>query len=184
MKRIASILAILLAAACTFSSCTYREYAPSEYPAPLLYIPAAVDGLSADGIYVIDADTDRCDLDADGRKLLIHLGVAVSGIERREFKVTLDYARSTVNRMIDDGTFPVGVLPLPDSVCSIPEELTIASDTTSAIFDLSVQVNYLKDPEFLGRKFAVAVRVSSEDTETNPDLETVVILIDPAFLLN
>lgn len=182
MKRFFSILLIMAASAAVFSSCTYREYAPAEYPNPVFYIPAAVEGLSSSGVYVIDADTDRCDLDADGRKLLIHLAVAVSGLERKEFTASLGYARSTVNRMIDDGTFPVGVLPLPDAVCNIPETVTIAADATSGLFDLAVQVNYLKDPEFLGRKFAVAVKVTSDEMETNPDLDTVVILIDPSFL--
>ena len=182
MKRILSIFAILVAAALSFSSCTYREYAPAEYPAPVFYIPAAVEGLSVNGIYEISEDSDRCDLDTDGRKLLIHLAVAVSGIERKEFTANLDYSRSTVNRLIDDGTFPVGVLPLPDAVCNIPETVTIAADATSAPFDLAIQVNYLKDPEFLGRKFAVALKVSSDVMETNPELETVVILLDPSFL--
>lgn len=178
MKRFASILVILAALTAALSSCSkYREYAPAEYPEPLLYIPAALDG-----VWNIDADNDRSDLDADGRKLLIHLGVAVSGLERKAFPVELAYSRSTVNRMIDDGTFPVGVLPLPDGVCSMPESVEIAADATSALFDLAVNVNYLKDPEFIGRKFAVAVKISSETVQTNPDLETLVILIDPSFL--
>lgn len=158
-------------------SCTYREYAPAEYPAPLLYIPAALDG-----VWSIDQEGTRCSYSEDGRKLLIHLGVAVSGVERKVYPVTLSYAKSKVNMLIEDGTFQVGTLPLPESVCNMPEELTIPADATAATFDLAVQVNYLKDPEFLGRKFAVGVKIDSGDADVNPDFSTVLILIDPSFI--
>lgn len=177
MKRIVSLLMLLVAGTLFVSSCDYREYAPAEYPEPLLYFPAALDG-----VWTISSIDDHCSYSEEGDKILIHLAVAVSGLERKDFHAGIDYSRSTVNRMIDDGTFPVGVLPLPDGVCSVPEEVVIPAEGTSALFDLAVRVNYLKDPEFLGRKFAVALKVFSDETETNPALETLVILIDPAFL--
>lgn len=159
------------------NSCTYREYAPAEYPEPLLYIPAALDG-----VVTVDAESTFCSMSEDGRKILIHLGVSVSGLERKEFPVSLSYAKSKVNMMIEDGTFKTGTLPLPESVCNMPEDVTIAADATSAVFDLAVQVNYLKDPEYLGRQFAVGVKIDSEAAEVNPDLGTVIILIDPSFI--
>lgn len=177
MKRLFSVISLVAALSLGISSCTYREYAPAEYPAPLLYIPAALDG-----VWSIDQEGPRCSYSEDGRKLLIHLGVAVSGLERKEFPVTLAYAKSKVNMLIENGTFAVGTLPLPESVCNMPEELTIAADATAATFDLAVQLNYLKDPEFLGRKFAVGVKIDSEAAETNPDFSTVLILIDPSFI--
>lgn len=169
---------LLVAGALTFSSCDYREYAPAEYPEPILYFPAALDGVWT----VSSVDGRHCSLSEGGDKILIHLAVAVSGLNRKEFHAGIGYSRSTVNKMIDDGTFPVGVLPLPDGVCNVPEDVVIPADGTSALFDLAVRVNYLKDPEFLGRKFAVALRVSSDEAETNPALETLVVLIDPSFL--
>ena len=177
MKRIFSILSLIAALSLSICSCTYREFAPAEYPAPLIYIPAALDG-----VWIIDEDGSRCSFSEDGRKLLIHLGVAVSGLERKEFPVSLSYAKSKVNTLIDNGTFETGTLPLPEAVCNMPEELTIASDATSATFDLAVQVNYLKDPEFLGHKFAVGVKIDSDAVEVNPDFSTVLILIDSSFI--
>ena len=177
MKRVICILSLLVALTAGFSSCTYREYAPAEYPAPLLYIPASLDG-----VVEISGESALCNLSEDGRKLLVHLGVAVSGLDRKEFPVTLSYARSKVNMMIEDGTFAPGTLPLPEAVCNIPEDLVITADVTAAAFDLAIQTNYLKDPEYLGRKFAVSVKIDSEQAEVNPDFGTVILLIDPSFI--
>lgn len=177
MKRVSIIASLFLTLAAAFSSCTYREYAPAEYPAPSLYIPAALDGVRE-----INEESTRCSLSEDGRKLIVHLGVAVSGLERKEFPLTLSYAKSKVNMLIEDGTFATGTLPLPEAVCNIPEELVIAADATAAPFDLTIQTNYLKDPEFLGHKFAVGIKIDSESAEVNPAYNTVILLIDPSFL--
>lgn len=177
MKQIVSLSMLLVAGALLFSSCDYREFAPAEYPDPILYFPAAIDG-----VWEISSIDKHCSYSEDGSKIQIHLAVAVSGVERKDFHAELGFAPSAVNKMIDDGSFPVGVLPLPEGVCSWPEDLLIPADGTSVLFDLEVRKSYLKDPEFLGRKFAAALKVYSGEAETNPAAETLVVLIDPAFL--
>lgn len=184
------------------SSCEYRQYAPADYPESKVYIPAAsygeyispagdpvantwiINGKEESPVFVATGGKKRYDIDAGSKKLLIHLGAVQSGITLKACTVQLSSAKSVVNRLIDDGTFETEILSLPESVYKFPEELEFVTGKESALFDLEVNLNYLKDPEYLGRKFALALKLSSETVATNPDYETLIVIIDPSFLLN
>lgn len=200
MKRISLIFA--LAAAAMMSSCEYRQYAPADYPESKVYIPAAsygeyispagdpvantwlINGKEESPVFVATGGKKRYDLDLGSKKLIIHLGAVQSGITLKECTVQLSSAKSVVNRLIDDGTFETEILPLPESVYKFPEEVSFTAGKDAALFDLEVNVNYLKDPEYIGRKFAVAIKLTSDVVATNPEFETVIVIIDPSFLLN
>ena len=178
----------MIVAAAAFTSCDYREYAPADYPDSVIYLPAAINGIwTIDGsalpeTFIGEGNKSFYDLEPDGKKLHIHLAVVQSGIELGNYEVQLGSAKSTVNKMLDDGTLPIDVLPLPESVYKFPESVTLTSASDSAPFDVDVTTSYLKDPEYLGKRFALAVKISSEKVATNPAYETVVIVIDPKFL--
>lgn len=181
---------LLLSILSVAAACSYREYAPSDYPSPQVYLPAA---LVSDAIWTIDgtplpinyAGKDNksfYDISEDGRKLEVHLGVVASGIERGHYLVKLSYAHSRINYLREDGSLPIDVLPLPEGACSLPESVVIDAPDVAAPFDLKISLSYLKDPEFIGKRFAVGVRIACEDAEVTEELENVIILIDPAFL--
>ena len=112
----------------------------------------------------------------------MHLGVVASGIERGHYRVRIYYAHSRINYLLEDGTLPLEVLPLPEGACSIPEAVEIDAPDVAAPFDLKISLSYLTDPEFLGKKFVTGITIDSDDAEVTEGLENIIILIDPSFL--
>ncbi len=185
MKRLSVIIVSVIAAAAAFTSCDYREYAPADYPDTVIYLPAAVNGVwtidetPVPETFIGEGNKSFYDIDPDGKKLHIHLGVVQAGIVLGNYEVQLVSSKSTVNRMLDEGTLPNDILPLPESVYKFPEAVFLTSSSDHVSFDVDVTTSYLKDPEYLGKRFAIAIKISSEQVATNPAYETVVIVIDP-----
>lgn len=162
-------------------SCSYREYAPADYPGQVVYLAAST--VAEDGIIYVDSESDVYTLSEDKTHLSIHLGVVQSGVELGNHRVYLNFAVSKVNFLIDDGTFAPGTLPLPKGAVSFPEYVDLTPKDDVAYFDLSFNTIYLTDPEFLGKKFVMALEIMCDDCEINPDLKDVIFVIDPKILM-
>ena len=168
------------ASALAFQSCSYREYAPADYPAPVIYLAATT--VSEEGIITLDSSSDVYFLNEAKTEFGVHMAVMQSGVRLGSYRVELNYANSKVNMLIDDGTFAVGTLPLPRAAASFPEYVDLTPSDDTGAFDLKFNTSYLKDPEFLGKKFAMALTISCEDGTVNPDLDSIIFLIDPSLI--
>ena len=90
--------------------------------------------------------------------------------------ISIDH--SIVNTMIMDGRLPIGTLPLPESAYSLPPSVELVSDTAFSPFRMEIDLNILRDAGNRGKKFAVAVKISSMFVAVNDGLDTAVISID------
>lgn len=188
MKRILNTLLPVLLLCFALSSCDYRQYAEAEYPDNLVYQTLAQDGIlkinSAPTVSEYTAAPGSAVpfyLDEARGKLVINMGVVQSGIELRPCKVELSYDKSAVNKQLASGELGYGTVALKESALSFPHHLEFDGASTS--YQLEISTNAFVSDEYYGKKLLTAVKVYGEDIRVNPDLQTVVILIDPAFLL-
>ncbi len=189
MKR--SILFQLISGlilALTFTSCSYDEYADAEYPETKIYQPMALETIwnidkptVENPSMVTPGETKRYELDKANNKFIVLLGVVQAGIELKSFTVDISVDHSIVNTMIMDGRLPVGTLPLPESAYSLPSSVDMVSNAASAPFRMEINLNALTGTN-AGKKFAVAVKISSSSVAVNGDLDTAVICIDTSFI--
>lgn len=191
MKKIIQLFMVLLSVGGILSSCNYREYADADYPENYVYQPmASVEG----GIWYINSpDTEDAGLPTPGApvkyyldeerdKFIINMGVVQSGVKLKECTVDIDVDFSTVNTLIADGTFDPQTMGLPDFAYSLPESVNMGCDSDAVAFTLEISSNLFLTDEYAGKKFAIAVRIQCDEVAVNPDLDTVIICIDPAFL--
>lgn len=173
-----------------FISCEYREYADADYPANAIYQSLAVDGI----LYVDHAEPEDVGLptpgapqhyylDAESGKLVINMGVIQSGVRLKSCTVDIDVNYSAVNKLIEDGTFDSETQYLPQAAYTLPERVVLADGAASAAFTLEIDTALFRSAQYYGKKFAIAVRIHSEEISVNPTLSTVVIYLDPAFLM-
>ncbi len=173
-----------------FSSCEYREYADADYPDNAIYQPLALDGV----LYVDHAESEDLGLptpgapqhyymDASGDKLYVNLGVVQSGVSLRSCVVEIDVTYSAINKLIDDGTFDPEIQYLPEAAYTLPDRVTMDGSSAEAAFQLVIDADLFRSAQYYGKKFAIAVRIHSEDIAVTADLSTVVICLDPAFLM-
>lgn len=169
----------------TFTSCGYDEYADAEYPETTIYQPMAHEPVwnidtpnPTDPSYVTPGGSKRYEIDKANNKFIVLLGVVQSGIEFKSFTVDISLDHSIVNTMIMDGRLPIGTLPLPASAYSLPSSVHMVSDAAFTPFRMEVDLNTLLDAANRGKKFAVAVKISSMSVAVNDDLDTAVICID------
>ena len=170
-------------------SCSYREYAPADYPETTIYQPLAVDGVlyidtpTSDGtLSPTPGQPEQYSIDEAARELVVNMGVVQAGVERKTFQVDIELDNSAVNEMILDGSLGPSTLPLPVSAFSFPSQVMVPEDATYTAFQLRVSLDTLLDPEYEGKMLATAVTVRSSAVEVNRELATVVICIDPEFL--
>lgn len=191
MKKISILLIIGAVLASVFTSCDYRINAPADYPDNAIYQPLAQDGV----LYVDEAAVEDMGLPTEGapvpyyldkerNKLIINMGVVQSGTELKSFPVDVEVNYSAVNKLIQDGTFDLSVQHLPKATYTMPETVMMRSDVAGTQFTLEIGSNLFKSDEYYGKKFAIAVSVHSEEVHVTPELSTVVIYIDPSFLVD
>lgn len=191
MKKISILLLLGAILASVFTSCEYRINAEADYPANSIYQPLALDGV----LYVDEAPVEDLGLPTEGapvpyyldterNKLIINMGVVQSGTELKSFPVKVDVNFSAVNKLIQDGTFDLSVQHLPQAVYSLPETVMMSSDVAGTAFQLEIGANIFKSDEYYGKKFALAVSVWSDQVHVTPELSTVVIYLDPSFLVD
>lgn len=182
-KSVIRTVLFLLAVAGMAISCQYREYAPADYPSNVVYQPMAkIDG----GIWYINGPDEgdaKYFLDKSSGKFIINMGVVQSGINLRQGTVNIFPEASLVNRYIMDGTFEPSTVTLPQNAYSLPESVTMSPEDAGVAFTLSINYNIFLVDEYMGKKIGIAVKIRSDDFEVSPTFSTVVILLDPSYLV-
>lgn len=171
----------LLALALVFllSSCKYEDFVPGTYPDALVYLPASVNGVY--NVNTIAPTGVRYVVDLTAKKLNIPLGAARSGLTRNgEVTVNLTPNADTINKLIAN-TKLTGTDLLPSANYTLPTSATIESSKDAVSFNLSLDLDYLRNNAT--KKFAVAVSIANSSALTvNPTIGTAVIVIDAKIL--
>ena len=157
------------------------KVADSVYPAQTIYLPAAVQ---ADHIYLIDqVEGDAGSVPGDG-----NLYKAVIDYDCSAFMIPLAVYRSGIgNEEIVDDMFIDGRLD-PDEVRILPydlkeceEKVVVRDGCSNAVFNVSVDLDWLMDRAQKNRIFVFGVSVSCKDREVSEDYGRAVIMIDTAL---
>jgi hypothetical protein len=158
----------------------------ASYTDQLIYLPAAVDGNSVNGIYQINkvavpGQVFRYISDIANGKLNIPLAVYRSGVNANGV-VTVDISGNTdtVATLLAAGKLPATTEVLPLSKYELVPQLTIADGKDFEPFILSADLDFLLNN--LSKQFAIGVAASSQQKAAGR-FNTAVILIDPAFLV-
>lgn len=184
------LIGMLLGAALFASSCEYREFAEADYPDNTIYQPLALDGI----LYVDQAEPEDLGLPTPGaprhyylnteqNKLFIYMGVVQSGVRLRSCSVDIDVNYSAVNKLIEEGTLDPATLALPEAAYTLPDRVELSSSTAGTSFTLEIDTDLFRSAQYYGKTYAIAVRIHSDEIAVNPELSTVVIYLDPAFLI-
>lgn len=161
------------------SACKYEDLAKADYPQQILYMPTAKNGLftinsvSATGTY-------RFTVDLTGRKVIIPLGVFRGGVSADgDVPVTIAANADTVSKLISASVL-VGTTLLPADKFVLPASVTIPGGQESAVFNLSIDLDYLRANP--AQKLALGVGIASPQIKVNPLLKTTLISFDPTIL--
>jgi hypothetical protein len=213
MKRLFSFFLFpsLIGLAFLLASCEYEEIAPLNYPEGKIYLPAAYSGIvyTIDDITQPTLATPtpgssyRYKISDDNTQFIIPLAIYRSGLEPGgRATVNIHESPDIVSSLIADKTLENEVQVLPAGKYSL--EKTSVELTTGQVlspFELMVDFDFLHqqaiadnrekehaqtinpDTIYASLKYALGITISSEDQECNPDLSTVVVLIDTRILL-
>lgn len=183
-KIIAACFCISLVA---LSCKKYKEIGKSDaFPEQKIYIPAAVEGISSNGVYAINtvAVQDRAFryvADVPNKKLNIPLAVYRAGIDSKgTVSVNVAVNPDTVARFITLGKLPAGTELLPADKYTLDNSVVINDGAETANFKLSVDLNFLLAN--LSKKYALGIGALINGKAAST-ASTVVVLIDPAFLV-
>lgn len=189
MKRIHIILLTLAALLTLTVSCDYRKYADAEYPEDnYIYFPAArynsavwtIDGKAIPTNYT--GNDNKSFQDVVGNDLCIHLGIVQAGIELKNIKASIAVDDAFIRSKVDAGKVPQDAVVLPASAINFPSSLELNSANDAVYFDLKVDKSFLLDSRYDGKSFVTALKLTSSDAVVTEALESVAILIKPAFL--
>ena len=146
-----------LAMTCLLSSCKYEEVVLGTYPDALVYLPASVNGVY--NVNTISPTGARYVVDLAAKKLNIPLGAARSGLTRNgEVTVNLTPNVDTINKLIANSKLTETNL-LPSANFTLPTSATIESSKDAVPFNLSLDLDYLRNNAT--KKFAVAVSTTN-----------------------
>ncbi|OAQ39787.1 hypothetical protein A5893_09425 [Pedobacter psychrophilus] len=171
------------------SSCDYKEVGDAPYASQKIYIPAAAvaDGGAnlnlpysintvavpeRDFRYVINNTTNRFNVPLGVYRSGANLGGAVN--------VTITTPADTIGRLITAGTLTNTVL-IPSDKFTIEPSVTVKDGSDFEPFTLSIDLPYLLANTT--RNYAIAVKVGSATVASNVKYSTVIIVINPAFLI-
>lgn len=188
---------LIVASFLTLIACQYDEIAPRDnYPEEKIYLPAAKAAEADGGVYLINEITQampdyfptpgapfRYLADKEANTFEIPLAVYRSGVYIGE-SVTVEVAinRDTIANLIASGAEEwEEVKILPEGKYAIDPAVDIPGGKTNAPFRLEVDFGFLRQQT--PQKYAIAVSISCREKEVNPELSTVVILIDTQIML-
>jgi hypothetical protein len=110
------------------------------------------------------------------------LGVYRSGIDNKgSFKVNISANTDTITSLIASVGLPAGTQLLPATEYEMVSSVEMNDGEELAKFELSVSLDFLRTSS-PGGKFALGIGISSEERETNPALETAIVLIDTKIM--
>jgi hypothetical protein len=186
MKSLKYIIAFLLFSIGFISCKKYVDVREANYPIQLIYMPAAVEGNSVNGIYRINTvatlgQTYRYMADVPGLKLNIPLAVYKSGVDTKgNIDVIISPNADTVNKLIIANKYPAVTELLPADKYKLESAVNIADGEGYKEFTLSVDLNFLLAN--VSKKYSIGVDVSSQQ-KLKGQFSTTVVYIDPAFLI-
>lgn len=186
MKVIRFITASAILPALLFSCTKYKEIGDATFSDQQIYMPAAVEGNSTNGIYSINkvavpGQVFRYTADVAGKKLNIPLSIYRSGATTKgSVNVTVAANTDTAAKLLAAAKFPAGTEVLASGKYNVPSTVTIADGADYASVALSIDLDFLLANTT--KKYAIGVGVSSPDRKTG-QYGTAVLLIDPAFLV-
>lgn len=186
MKFFKRILAVAMPMVLLASCKKYQDVRDAAYPDQTVYLPAAVTGISVNGIYSINAValpgyTYRYVADIPNKKLNIPLSVYRAGVNNKgSVTASVSANTDTVSKFIAAGKFPAVTELLPADKYNLSGSITIPDGQGNGDFVLSVDLNFLlANPT---KKYAIGIALASSSKA--PGASSVVIVwIDPAFLV-
>jgi hypothetical protein len=180
-----------------FTACQYDEIAPRDnYSDEKIYLPAARAAEADNGVYLINEVTKpmpdyfptpgapfRYRADKDANRFEIPLAVYRSGVHiDGSVSVEIFINRDTIANLIVSGEADwADVEILPEGKYNIDSSVKIPGGKTNVTFLLWVDFGFLRQQT--PQKYAIAASISCREKEVNPDLATVIILIDTRIML-
>jgi PKD repeat protein len=167
-------------------SCEYEtDIRDAEFPDQLLYMPAAYNN----GLFIInDIARERGELPFEGhpfkyvvdlanKKFIVPLSVYRSGINNTgEFSVNIEVDTDTIVNINAAENYSDSLSLIPDDKYSIVNSVEMKDGEEIAQFDLAIELDYLRN-NYPDKIFALGIRISSPQRETNPNLSTTVVII-------
>ena len=184
---------ILLLALVAITSCEYKEIADADFPEGLIYLPAVA---LSDSAYMINTlptnptatnpeGSYRFRLDIDANEFIIPLSVFRSGMSNdASFTIDIKTDRDTVAALIASGDLDSNAEFLPEGKYTLTNSVKMGSGKDHVPFTLTVDLDFLITSAASKTKYALAVNISSDACNSNPNLSTVVILISSEILLS
>jgi len=190
-KKVSSKLIIaFVAAIMLISSCEYKEYADTDWPDQLIYMPAAlynpytIDAVpKAIGSTPTEGYPTRFLVDTAARKFNVLLGAYRSGVNN-DGAFTVDIAVNTdtiADLLAVAGSLPVGTVLLPAGQYTIPTTAEMKDGKDIATFELSVDLDYLL-ANYPAGIYALGVGISSSARKTNPKYATTIVVINTKIM--
>lgn len=184
------LLIVLCGVVLTLPSCSYKKIMDADYPAQLIYMPAAVS------IFVIDnipqptlADPTPGNpynivVDLPNKKLNIPLGIYRSGIDNKgAFTVDIAVNNDTINKLLAiSGKLPSGTILLNADKYTVPSSVMMKDGQEVATFNLAVNLDSLSR-NAPNRIYALAVGISSTERASNPKLNTTILVINNKMMV-
>jgi hypothetical protein len=182
------LFSFLLSSFLLFPSCEYEEIASADYPAGKVYLPGVYGSL----VYAIDdtsptfstptsGSTYRYRINNEANELVIPLAVYRSGINPGgDISVSVSVNTEIVAGLVADETLEPGVALLPAGQYSLDATVEMSKGQVTAPFNLSVDLGFLKN--HIPQRYALGITIACAGQECNPDLNTVVVLINTEIL--
>ena len=179
MKKINLIFLFFLVIA-LFCSCGYEDVAYDDEVAQQVYLPAAnyspYQVADSTKSYAVPTTGKQKRYSISSGKMIIPLGVYRSGLNSDgNVLVNIQIDTDTLNQMSNAGLLGDMEI-LPASQVTLPGSVTINEGKELGSFEMQVDLNFLLSNP--GKKFAIAVSISSTDRKVTPKLKTVLVVID------
>ena len=173
-----------------FTACRYQEIFSDDYPEGKIYLPIAAKGI----VYTIDeitqasstnptpGSTFQYKIDREANQFIIPLAIYRSGINPGSaISVRISEDTEIVSSLIEEMLLEDEVEVLPSGKYTLNQTVAMAKGQETAQFELIVDLQFLLDRA--PQKHALGITVSCEEQECNPDLNTVVVVVDTKILL-
>lgn len=186
LTRCITALAVVVAA---FTSCEYQEFADTDYPEQIVYIPAAYynpfminEVPGPKGSTPTPGYPVRFNVDNSNNIFNVLLGVYRAGIESNgSFTVNITVNTDTVTKLITAGTLPAGTEILPFDRYTIPSSIDVKDGEDLGKFELEVDLDFLR-AGYPGKKYAIGVGISTTARKVNNSLAMAIIVIDTKIM--
>ena len=173
------------------TSCEYKEIADADFPEGVIYLPVS---LSDEGMYVINTlpanpmateQEEPYQFRLNANEFIIPLSAYRSGLNKgASFTIDIKTDKDMVNALIASEELIGDVELLPEGKYTLDSSVKMESGKDYAPFTLKVNLDYLISGAASKKIYALAVNISSNACESNPELSKVVILISSEILLS